>query len=116
MSPSPSKAKFGLHSRAKKRENGDEGRLKPPVAEGGPAVHGGGNRRDWFPGAGGRGATFIAAPLTAGPEKAIPDRTYFQTSPVTPRPGSSDNISLSLTVRAPRNGSFVMRRFPSRSA
>ena len=33
---------------------------KPPVAEGGPAVHGGGNRRDWFPGVGGRGVTFIA--------------------------------------------------------
>ena len=33
--------------------------LKPPVAEGGTAVHGGGNRRDWFRGAGGRGATFI---------------------------------------------------------
>ncbi|MCJ7644771.1 MAG: hypothetical protein MUP28_09885 [Candidatus Aminicenantes bacterium] len=36
--------------------------LKPPVAEGGPAVHGGGNRRDWFPGVGGRGAIFIAVP------------------------------------------------------
>jgi hypothetical protein len=34
--------------------------LKPPVAEGGPAVHGGGNRRDRFLGVGGRGATFIA--------------------------------------------------------
>jgi hypothetical protein len=34
--------------------------LKPPVAEGGPAVHGGRNRRDWFQGVGGRGATFIA--------------------------------------------------------
>ena len=36
--------------------------LKPPVAEGGPAVHGWGNRRDWFQGVGGRGAAFIAAP------------------------------------------------------
>jgi len=35
--------------------------LKPSVAEGGPAVLGGGNRRDWFLGVGGRGATFIAA-------------------------------------------------------
>jgi hypothetical protein len=36
--------------------------LKPPVAVGGPAVLGGGNRRDWFQGVGGRGAAFIAAP------------------------------------------------------
>ena len=36
--------------------------LKPPVAEGGPAVHGGGNRRDWFHGVGGRRVTFIAIP------------------------------------------------------
>ena len=34
--------------------------LKPPVAEGGPAVRGGGNRRDWFHGVGGRRVTFIA--------------------------------------------------------
>ena len=37
--------------------------LKPPVAEGGPAVLGGGNRRDWFLGVGGRGATFIATDI-----------------------------------------------------
>jgi hypothetical protein len=35
--------------------------LKPPVAEGGPAAYGGGNRRDWFQGAGGRGVAFVAA-------------------------------------------------------
>jgi hypothetical protein len=34
---------------------------KPPVAEEGTAVHGGGNRRDWFPRVGGRGTAFIAA-------------------------------------------------------
>ena len=34
--------------------------LKPPVAEGGPAVCGGGNRRDWFQGVGGQGAAFRA--------------------------------------------------------
>jgi hypothetical protein len=39
-----------------------EAALKPPVAEGGPAVHGGGNRRDWFQGAGGKGAASIAVP------------------------------------------------------
>jgi hypothetical protein len=31
--------------------------LKLPVAEGGPAVLGPGNHRDWFPGVGGRRAT-----------------------------------------------------------
>ena len=36
--------------------------LKPPGAEGDPTVHGGGNRRDWLPGVGGRGAAFIATP------------------------------------------------------
>ena len=40
--------------------------LKPPVAEGGAAVHGGGNRRDWFLGAGGRGAAFIATLPASG--------------------------------------------------
>lgn len=35
--------------------------LKPPVAEEEPAVRGGGNRPDWFPGVGGRGATFIVS-------------------------------------------------------
>jgi len=37
--------------------------LKPPPAEGGPAIHGGGNRRDWFQGVGRGGATFIAADI-----------------------------------------------------
>ena len=41
--------------------------LKPPVAEGGTAVLGGENRRDWFLGVGGRGAIFIAALLCRPP-------------------------------------------------
>ena len=45
----------------RKRNTAIMAALKPPVAEGGLAVHGGGNRRDWFHGVGGRGAAFIAA-------------------------------------------------------
>jgi hypothetical protein len=48
--------------RRRKRNTAIMAALKPPVAEGGPAVHGGGNRRDWFHGVGGIGAAFIAAP------------------------------------------------------
>ncbi len=32
--------------------------LKTPEAEGSTAAYGGGNRRDWFQGVGGRGAAF----------------------------------------------------------
>jgi len=34
--------------------------VKTPVAEGGPSAGRWGNRRDWFPGAGGRTTIFIA--------------------------------------------------------
>jgi len=36
--------------------------LKPPVADGSTAAYGGGNRRDWFQGVGGRGVADITAP------------------------------------------------------
>ena len=47
--------------------------LKPPVAEGGPAVHGGGNRRDWFLGVGGRWVALIAVPSRISPPTSAAD-------------------------------------------
>jgi len=44
--------------------------LKPPVAEEGPTVHGGGNRRDWF--LGGRGEMGGPHRRAPSPSKAIP--------------------------------------------